>query len=173
MSKIQTKRLSIIPFHEGFLTQEYVSWLNDPEVVRYSEQRHFQHTLETCSHYFHKIKSENNLFFGITLRNKSEEHIGNITVSINKPNLVSDISILIGAKNYWGNGYGTEAWKAVMDHLMREKNMRKITAGTMSENRAMLRIFKRTGMEIEGEKIAQFLWENEIVDEIFVAKFPE
>ena len=40
---IGTTRLQIIPFREEYLTERYVSWLNDPEVVRFSDQRHRQH----------------------------------------------------------------------------------------------------------------------------------
>jgi len=48
---LQTARLRMVPFSEAHLTTRYVGWLNDPEVVRYSEQRHQTHTIESCRSY--------------------------------------------------------------------------------------------------------------------------
>lgn len=35
----------VVRFADRHLTERYVGWLNDPAVVRYSEQRHSRHTL--------------------------------------------------------------------------------------------------------------------------------
>ena len=54
---IKTERLILEPFSEKYLTQEYVDWLNNPTVVRYSEQRHRKHTIASCIKYMESLKS--------------------------------------------------------------------------------------------------------------------
>jgi [ribosomal protein S5]-alanine N-acetyltransferase len=44
--RIKTKRLLIVPFSEKHLQEKYVGWLNDKELMRYSEQRHKKHDFE-------------------------------------------------------------------------------------------------------------------------------
>ena len=49
---LETERLTLTPFNtERHLTERYVAWLSDPDVVRYSEQRHRTHTLASCRHF--------------------------------------------------------------------------------------------------------------------------
>ena len=45
ISAIFSERLTLEPFSEKFLTDQYVSWLNNKIVNAYSEQRHNYHTL--------------------------------------------------------------------------------------------------------------------------------
>ena len=40
---IKTNRLLITPFREEHITDRYLNWLNDPELMLYSEQRHKTH----------------------------------------------------------------------------------------------------------------------------------
>jgi len=167
--EINTKRLAIKQFTPKYLTEEYVSWLNDREVVRYSEQRHKSHTLASCSDYYKSFQDKCDLFLVILTKDQPINHIGNITVLIDTNNLVADIAIVIGKKDVWGKGYGKEAFAGVMDYLFLKKNIRKVTAGTMSINKPMLSIMKSSGMVSDGVKKNQFLVDGEEVDMIMAA----
>ena len=48
---IRTARLLITPLSERHLTKRYLGWLNDRQLMRYSEQRHKTHTISTCDAY--------------------------------------------------------------------------------------------------------------------------
>lgn len=168
---IETQRLQIRQFPEELISQRYVSWLNDAEVVRYSEQRHRTHTLESAKCYWEAFEQSPNLFFALVSRDADIGHIGNITVDVDLPNLVADMAILIGEKSVWGQGYGTEAWGAIMAELHLHHGIRKVTAGTMALNMGMLAIMERTGMVREGRKEKHFLFEGQEVDLICAASF--
>ena len=58
-------RVTLKEFDESFITKEYVSWLNDPELMKYSEQRHLTHTIESCKAYFESFKGTDNLLYAI------------------------------------------------------------------------------------------------------------
>lgn len=168
--KIVTKRLSIRKFQEDDVTDRYVSWLNDPETVRYSEQRHTAHSYETSMNYLAHVRKVGDWFLAI-IQNETDIHIGNITVAFDHPNGVADMAIMIGEPAVRGKGYGLEAWTAVIDQLLNGAGIRKVTAGTMSVNRPMLAIARRSGMIEEGKQRRQYLLGVTEVDRVLFARF--
>ena len=169
MIKIKSDRLCLEFFTRDHITQQYVQWLNDPMVVRYSEQRHYRHTHESCECYLKSFSETTHLFLAISLLNTGE-HIGNITAHIDIYNNIADMGILIGEKKYWGKGYGLEAWKRLCEYLF-SMGIRKITAGTMTSNGGMFKIMQRAGMQIEGYRYKHFLCENIATDIVYTALF--
>jgi RimJ/RimL family protein N-acetyltransferase len=168
---LRLDRCTVRPFEEGHLTERYVSWLNDPEVVRYSEQRHRRHTLESCRVYFESFRGTADHFLAIEAEIGQLGHIGNISVAVDVPNRVADVSILVGEKRCWGIGLATAAWCGVLAELLQEQKMRKVTAGTLEANEPMLRLIRRCGMQIEGKRSRQFLLDGWEVDLVMAAAF--
>ncbi len=164
---IKTKRLVIrpyIPMDE--IIYANVRWLNDPEVVRYSEQRHKTHTFESQLEY---IKSFNtNQLLSIFLGDK---FIGTMSVYHDDQNKVADVGIMIGDKSEWGQGFGFEAWQALCDGLLHH-GIRKVEAGCMSTNWPMRSICKKHGMREEGSRWGHYLLDkNETADMLLFGKF--
>jgi len=148
-----------------------VSWLNDPEVVRFSELRHSRHTLDSCRAYFENMVQHSNLFLSIVSSEPQLGHIGNISVTIDHPNRVAEMAILLGDRKAWGMGLGREAWSIVMQWLLTDAGFRKVTAGTMAVNRPMLAVMMKTGMRVECLRSGQFLLEGQAVDLVLAAKY--
>lgn len=144
--RIETNRLIIEPFTKKYLTHRYVNWLNDPEVVRYSDQRLKKHSLESCHQYMQSFEGTPNYFWALTERDSTYGHIGNMNAYIDNKNLTADLGILIGEKNAWMKGYGTEAWLAVCNYLF-DSGIKKLTAGTLPLNSAMIALMRRVGMK--------------------------
>lgn len=158
--EISSGDLRIVEFAEHHLTPRYVAWLNDPETVRFSEQRHRVHTIESCRDYFTSQLTSSNYFLAIEEISEGIGHIGNMGVRLDTNNCAADISILIGEKALRGRGLGLRAWKAVLDTCLDRLRLRLATAGTMESNRAMVRIFEKSGMSIEAILPGRFLWEG-------------
>lgn len=154
----------IVPFNENHLNEKYVSWLNDKDVVRYSEQRHFKHSLESCKRYFENQKLSDNYFLAIELIGKENRHVGNIGLSVNNENNIIDLSIIVGDKTVWGSGIGTAAWSLALKGIFNNLNFRMVTAGTMGLNEPMLKLIKRSGMKIDGILPNRFIFEERYVD---------
>lgn len=145
MTKITIKAAS----RTLFAIETQVRWLNDPEVVKFSEQRHRKHTIETQFDYIAGFVPPNRL---------CEIHAdgllaGTLSVYIDQRNSVADIGILIGPK-FWGMGIGGHAWKLAMAALFNE-GIQKIEAGCMSTNLGMRKILNKT-MRYEGERLLHF-----------------
>jgi ribosomal-protein-alanine N-acetyltransferase len=141
------------------ITAHYISWLNNPTTVQYSEQRHKIHTYETCLEYLDEVQSNINLFFiKVSLRVSGELiHIGNITFNYDQVNKYGEMSILIGNSNVRNKGYGREAWITAGHSLCSSIPLNIISAGTMSLNKAMLAVFKASGMAVVGSIPNRFL----------------
>ncbi|MEQ8504112.1 MAG: GNAT family N-acetyltransferase [Rhodospirillales bacterium] len=143
---LKTPRLVLEPFPGELLTERYVGWLNDPEIVRYSEQRHRTHTLESCREFIESFAGTPNGLWAIRETAQGGRHIGNISTEIDPRSGTGDIRILIGERDAWGTGLGAEAWMAVMAHLFDDLGLVHTTAGTLEDNRGMRKIMEKTGM---------------------------
>ncbi len=168
---IETARLVLRPFTEVHLTERYVGWLNDPEVVRYSENRHRRHTIKSCRDYFQSVVTAGHPFWAIHERAAPMGHIGNITAYLDRPNGVADVAIMIGEPAARGCGYGAEAWCAVIDKLLGPMGIRRVQAGTMAVNAAMRSLFHKSKMIEEGVQRGRFLLDGDPVDMVFSACF--
>lgn len=168
---IETVRLTICPFEKKHLNQRYVDWLNDREVVRYSEQRHKRHSIESCTAYWEQLKTSSSLYWAIEAKDLGQKHIGNITAHIDCSNKVADVGILLGEKSIWGQGYGREAFGAVCNFLLAQAGIRKVTAGTMAANLGMRGIMRQLGMRDDGYRKNHFLLDGKQVDAVYGALY--
>ena len=170
---IGTQRLTLEPFSERYLERGIVDWLNDPEVMRYSDNRHSTHTLETSRAYLTSFADTPNYYWAILQQGATKILIGSITAYVDVNNSVADIGILIGDKRYWQGGYGSEAFAGVVEWLFTRRRIRKVTAGTMAVNTGMLGIMRKVGMREEGRKARYFLLDGHEVDKICGTVFSE
>jgi RimJ/RimL family protein N-acetyltransferase len=168
--QITTEKLTLTKLTIDYISEKYVNWLNDKDVMKYSEQRHIVHTKESCRDYICSLNNTNNLAWAILIK-ENNIHIGNIQVIVDTYNHVADISILIGEKNYMNHGYGSEAFLGVVNYLFVFKGMRKVTAGTMSLNKGMLKIMKNASMLDDGVFKDHFIFNGQFADLIHKALF--
>jgi len=63
----------------------------------------------------------------------------------------AEYRILIGDKNYWGRGIGTECTNMVTDYGFDRLNLNMIWLGVNVENKAAVRVYEKTGFVYEGE----------------------
>ena len=164
-------KIRLIPFSESHLTDHYINWLNDPMVVKFSEQRHVAHSKQTCRQYWESFSNSPNYFWAIETMCDNPEHIGNSNAYLDLKNGIADLGILIGHSGLWGKGYGLDAWNTAMNYLLSLPEIRKVTAGTMENNLSMLKIFSKSGMQEDGKRSKHFMYENKAIDLIHFAKF--
>lgn len=165
---ISTERLSLRPLLKP--VRRNLAWLLDPEVVRFSEQRHHAHTLSTQLRYVESFSGRSCLW-GIYLV-ENGEYIGNLSARHDAPNNVSDIGILIGETKYWGKGYGREAWARACSWLLDKDAgaIRKLEAGCARNNETMLNIIRRTGFVEEGERKNHFLFDGNPISAVLFGR---
>tara|TARA_B110000238_G_C16037858_1_gene400454 strand:- start:368 stop:886 length:519 start_codon:yes stop_codon:yes gene_type:complete len=171
MTVLKTKKLIIRPFKKAYISKKYISWLNNKEITQYSEQRHLTHNYKNCLEYYEFLKEKKHPFYAIFINEDKEKHIGNMVAYIDHNNLTANITILIGESNYWGSGYGLEAWNIFIRYLFEKYKLRKVWAGTVRDNKGMLRIMKRSGMIKDGLRKKERYINNKEMDIIYAAKY--
>ena len=169
-SDICNQEVKISPFADHHLTEKYVAWLNDPDVVRYSEQRHKTHTLKSSVDYHNATINTNNYVLAIEKRGENPLHIGNLRVLINTEYNWASLSIMIGDKSCWGTGIGGRAWTLMLDTLLNTFNFRMGVAGTMEVNEPMINLMKSSGMKIDCVLPGRFIFEEREVGLLWASK---
>lgn len=166
MTTISTARLTLRPLTSP--SSRNLAWLRDSDVVRYSEQRHREHTLSTQLQYITSFVGKSKLW-GIYLSG-SNQHIGNVSAMHDAPNNVADVGIMIGETELWGRGLAAEAWKAACSFLLNVGGIRKLEAGCARSNAAMLKIIQGNGFKQEGELVGHFLIDGAPVSSVLFGK---
>jgi Acetyltransferases, including N-acetylases of ribosomal proteins len=167
---VQGPRIRLLPFAERFLTQRYVDWLNDPDLMRFSEQRHRRHTMASNAEYVRSFDQPNRYLWAIIDRD-DELHVGNVNAYVDANNGVADIGLLIGERGRQGRGLGAEAWMGAIHALFLGAGVRKITGGCAALNLAMIRIMQSAGMVEDGTRRAHVVIDGIAVDVVHRALF--
>lgn len=162
--------VTIEPFGPDDISEDYLGWLNDPEVVRFSNQRFVRHDCETASRYLASFSGSDNLFLAVR-DIQSEILIGTLSAYRSRHHGTADIGIMIGARAIWGRGYGEAAWSGLLGWLLGDGGTRKVTAGTLRFNHAMVRLMEKSAMTVEGLRRAQEIVGGKTHDILLYAKF--
>lgn len=172
--RLEGTKVRLRPFGPEDITDAYIGWLNDPEVTRYSNQRFRTHTRENCEAYLAGFAGTPNLF--VCVRDAADDAaIGTMTAYRNLHHGTCDVGIMIGARDHWGGGYGQEAWNLLSGWLLDPRGgaVRKLTAGTLAVNGAMVRLMERSGMTLEAVRREQEIVEGEPVNMVHYARFAD
>jgi ribosomal-protein-alanine N-acetyltransferase len=167
---IAGKRVSLRRFTTADINQRYLGWLNDTKVTRFSNQRFSSHNVKTARAYLDSFASSPNLFLLISDRG-SGEALGTMTAYASLPHSTVDVGILLGEITRWGQGLGTEAWCLLVEWLIGEAGVRKLTAGCAAGNQGMIRLAEAAGMGLEAIKRAHEIIDGEPQDLFYYARF--
>jgi RimJ/RimL family protein N-acetyltransferase len=167
---LKGEKVLLRSFTASDINDTYIGWLNDPDVVRFSNQRFLKHDQDTSSRYLASFEGTDNLFIGVRRLHDSNP-IGTMTAYVSHHHGTVDAGILIGDKSVWGMGYGQDAWNTLTNWLLAREDIRKLTAGTLACNHGMIKLMERSGMHHEATRKEQEIVEGQAVDILYYAKF--
>lgn len=125
-------------------------WLNDPDVTAHMNKGQVVNTMQRQMEFFNKMKSsDSDCVFAICC-SQTHQHIG--TTAIHNIHMdgglkVGSFGILIGEKNFWGKGIGSEVWTLVITEAFDNLNLDAIHTKIFSSNVASLRIAEKVGFK--------------------------
>lgn len=165
ITKIESRNLLLREIKLTDVNRRYLKWMNDYQTVRFIESRFNKWTIKKIREYVKKVKNDPSYLFLAILLKKNGRHIGNIKLGpINKIHQSADIGIIIGEKAYQKKGYALEAVKLLANFSFESLRIHKLSAGTYSNNRGAIGLFKKAGFSIEGTKREQCFYEGHFVD---------
>lgn len=126
-------------------------WVNDPEVRQYLNRYlpAMKAEEEELLERIHKDR-ERHIVLMICLT-EGDKPIG--TMGIHNMNLKDGIATtgaMIGEKEYWGKGYGTEAKMILLHHAFTNLNLRKVYSAVISFNKRSWAYLEKTGYRVVG-----------------------
>ena len=143
MVSIEGERIYLVTMTKWDATERYLGWLHDPEITQYLEVRHNPPaSLQELRAYIESKPGR--LFMAIILKDGGL-HIGNIKLGYR-----ADVGILIGEKDEWGKGYGTEAIRLLAQYAFAELDIPRLWAGINIYNIASWQAFAKAGWILDG-----------------------
>lgn len=137
------------------LTEEDVygrwwEWFNDGEVTKYLNKGQERNTVEKQMSFFRKVNDSGCDFVAGICDSANKRHIGTTGIhNIRKEDgkKVGNFGIIIGEKEYWGKGVGTEVWQLMTEYAFDTLALDRIETKIFPDNAASLRIARQTGFE--------------------------
>lgn len=122
-------------------------WVNDEEVTHYmfTGQKPQNHT--QVAEGLKKDLEGNNVIF-LVMENKPIGYAG--LYDINPIARKAEFRVLIGEKDYWGKGYGTEVIKMITHYGFDRLNLNRIYLGYTADNKAAGKCYEKAGYQYEG-----------------------
>lgn len=138
---------------------ELVNWISDRDVTHYLYRGFFPAHLETLERNYEAM-----------INNPHEEEVAIITTKdifigvgglhgINYLARSAELRILIGVKNLWGCGYGSEATQLLLAWAFEILNLHKVWLGVNASQGNALRVYEKVGFIREGT-LRDEVWRN-------------
>jgi RimJ/RimL family protein N-acetyltransferase len=81
----------------------------------------------------------------------------------------TDMTIIIGEKDAWGKGYGTEAGHLLLDYAFNRLGFHRISIGVVGFNKRALRFWESLGFKKEGVERDEYFYDNKYSDGIMMS----
>jgi RimJ/RimL family protein N-acetyltransferase len=132
----------------------YARWFRDYEVQRFLMPGVLVPvTDEMETAWFDRVSvAEDSYHFGI--RTFSEDRLlGNCSLfQIEQKNRVGTFGIVIGEKDCWGQGYGSDATRAIVRFGFHELNLNRVQLEVYDFNKRAIRAYEKAGFKLEGTR---------------------
>jgi aryl-alcohol dehydrogenase-like predicted oxidoreductase/RimJ/RimL family protein N-acetyltransferase len=152
VENLESERLFYERLSMEHLSQDYLKWMNDPEVFIYLESGG-NYTEEMLRLYIEQQANKDILFWAIKIK-ATGKHIGNIKIDPVYPeNNSGEYGIMIGDKTAWGKGYAKEASLRIIAHSFEKFSLSQITLGVIEDNTKAFELYKKMGFEIAEKKL--------------------
>ena len=159
---IEGRDLRLTVLGRDDVTADYLSWLNDPHVLRFRTPKTFPMTMSQLKSWIEGIPASGDLVLAIRTK-IGRRHIGNIALGTIQPKHRSaELSVMIGARDIWGLGYGTQAITLVTGYAFEAMSLRRLWAE--SPNPAFNQVVRKLGWIAEGIKREAFLLDGAYLD---------
>jgi RimJ/RimL family protein N-acetyltransferase len=165
---IAGKRVYLRPFGRDDLP--YVQkWSNDAELRRLIGEVAPMSRDETEGWYRELVADRDRVWFVIVLK-RGGRVIGEAgLLRMFRPWRNTDLTIIIGEKDAWGKGYGTEVGHLLLDYAFRRLGFHRISMGVVGFNERALRFWESLGFKREGVQRDVYYYDDEFSDGIMMS----
>lgn len=147
------------------VTQKYVDWFSDPDVVKFSEKKKKKFSLQGQIDYVNLcLMDSNKVLYGVF---DDKLHIGNFyfegLVSIHKR---VELTYVIGDKSYWNKGVATNALSKLIELVTSKYKIHKIFSHVVEGNIASCRMLEKNNFTLEGVRIDHIFLDGKFYNQL-------
>jgi RimJ/RimL family protein N-acetyltransferase len=125
-----------------------IKWINDPQVTEFLQFEPPMSLEDEEAWYAHMLKSRDKAF---AIETRDGRLIGDIgLIGLDWRNRKTDIGIMIGEKEAWSQGHGTDAITVLLRYLFEELNLNRVALYVDITNYHAMRCYDRCGFQCEG-----------------------
>jgi len=148
----------------------YVRWFNDPDVTQFLGGNMWPMSQEAEERWFDRMLEKEVLVLAIETLPAAGQGgllIGNCGLhDVDERNRRATLGIVIGEKEYWSKGYGTDAIMTLLRYAFDEINLHKVSLSVYDFNPRGVRCYEKCGFKVEG-RLRQHIfrhggWHDEI-----------
>jgi len=152
---------------------KFFLWMNDPLVSKFLSNP-FPLSFEQEKEWFQKYLKEPDKINLAIVDKETDNLIGSIGIhGINYKSGVGTTGTIIGNRDYWGKGYGTEAKMLFLEFIFHELNLRKIYSEVIGFNERSINYSFRCGY-VKEVTLPMDLYKNgQYWDKIILAVYRE
>lgn len=125
-------------------------WSEDEEIRKMTGEVNPM-TRPEAEEFYEKVQTDSSrVWFAIVLRD-GDRVIGETgLLRMFEPWRCTDMTVILGEKDVWGQGYGVEAGRLVLDYAFRELGFHRVAIGVVGFNERAIRFWKSLGFREEG-----------------------
>ena len=147
-------------------------WLNDREVTRFLGGR-YQFSMLAEEKWMRERTGKVMAYggdMGFAIETKDGRHIGNTGLhQASSENRSADLGIMIGEKECWGRGYGTDALRTLVRFGFEEMNLNRIALDVYDFNERAIASYLKTGFVEEGRRRKDIYREGRYFDVVMMS----
>jgi RimJ/RimL family protein N-acetyltransferase len=147
-------------------------WLNDREVMRFLSGR-YQFSMLAEENWMRERTGKPMAYggdMGFAIDTKDGRHIGNTGLHRASPeNRSADLGIMIGEKDCWGRGFGTDAMRTLIRLGFEEMNLNRIALDVYDFNERAIASYLKVGFVEEGRRRKDIYRYGAYVDVVMMA----
>jgi diamine N-acetyltransferase len=139
----------------------FVSWLNETDVRRQLALVYPVGMSQELGWFEAQLRAEPAVQpFAIEVRSQAPSeagpdpawtHVGGTGFhTVDWPNRTAEMGIVIGSRQHWRQGYGTDATRTLVGWGFRELNLNRVWLRVFEDNAGAIRCYEKTGFRVEG-----------------------
>jgi UDP-4-amino-4,6-dideoxy-N-acetyl-beta-L-altrosamine N-acetyltransferase len=127
----------------------FVRWFSDPEVREFLLINRPISMAEEERWFERQLTDQNSEVFAI--ETQDGRHIGNIGLhQLDWIHRSAEMGIVIGEKEFWGRGYGSDAVQTLLGLAFEELNLHRVSLKVYEDNARAIRAYEKSGFQHEG-----------------------
>jgi RimJ/RimL family protein N-acetyltransferase len=154
------EKIRLVPLDRDKHLENAVRWFNDPEVTRWLETGDWPLTRGAEEEFFRAAERQDRASVQFAVESLQGEHVGFSGLrSIDWQSRVAVSGSVIGRKDLWGKGIGTDAANVRNTYAFDVLGLRLLIATVIADNGASLKMLSKAGYDEVG-RVPERYWKR-------------